>query len=184
MSSGALLILTGPSHAGKTTAARSAMRSLGVPSAHVAIDEIIAWLDLAADELWEHGLPAAYDVAAEATDALLRRDFVVLLESTFTFIPDDDRPAQFHDDQLARFVRIGRDREAPVTVVRFGADLDELLRRQAGTGRLHRGVVEGTWGQHSASIELDVPIVDVATAGLAPEEMAARVRAALAGPPR
>lgn len=181
MSARSLLIFTGPSHAGKSTAARATMRSLAAPSAHVAIDEIMSWLDLATGDHWEDGLPTAYDVAAKATDALLRRDFVVLLESTFTFIPDDDRPGQFHGDELARFVALGCERDAPVTVVRLAAELGELLRRQAETGRLHRGVIEGTWAAHRAAVELNVPIIDIPTSDLTPDEIAARVNAALRG---
>jgi predicted kinase len=184
MSSGQLLILTGPSHAGKSSTAQAILRSLESPAAHVAIDEIMSWLDLSADDAWETGLPVAYDVAASAVETLLRRGFVVLLESTFTFIPGEDRRGMFHADELRRFIELGRTHGRQVLVTRLTADPSELLRRNAATQRMDRWVIEGTARQHEPPLPVHVPVIELATADLSADEAAARVLEALGGASR
>src|SRR3954471_24917718 len=62
-----LLVLTGPSHGGKTSAARSLLSALNGEPAHVSIDEIVAGIGLSD---WEKRLPDAYAIALEKTREL------------------------------------------------------------------------------------------------------------------
>jgi hypothetical protein len=151
------------------------MRAVSPPAAHVAIDDIMSWFETGDAELWEHGLPAAYDVAAAACTALIERKVVVIFESTFTFIPSDGRPPQFHEQQLHRFVGIADERSVPWVVVRLGADLPELLRRQTSTRRLSPTVIEGTWLQHGSTLAVGGAVHDVNTSALTAEDVASRV---------
>ncbi len=134
-------------------------------NAVIAIDDIIASLDLGEADLWEDGLPAAYDVAVAGATALLRRDFVVFVESTFTFVPSDDRPPVTHPEQLRRLVNAAEAVTASWIVVRLTTEADELARRREATGRIDPAVVRwtstlhGDWVLGAGSHELDTSTV-------------------------
>jgi chloramphenicol 3-O-phosphotransferase len=179
LNEGRLVVVTGPSHAGKTTTIEAVRRELSVPSAVIAIDDIIASLDLGSGELWKDGLPVAYDVAAAAAAELLRHRFVVFLESTFTYIPgtDDDEP-QLHREQLERLLQIARVAAVPSVVVGIGADLRILQDRHAATGRLDSRVIERIWTLHRGATLAETTVV-VDTTAVPPREAAALVLAAL-----
>lgn len=149
-----LIIITGPSHSGKSLLATSLTTMLGRPTATIGIDELVATLNLAPPDSWgEHwrlGLPVAYDVASAHAEVLLRHGITVLLESTFTYISLDGGRGECHADRLDGFVQIGVQAGAEVRVVRLTADREELLRRRAATMRLSDLVVEGTWATHNA----------------------------------
>jgi len=171
-----LIVLTGPSHSGKTSLATALAETLAPPTALIAVDDIVATLRLVSPEHWaEHwriGLPIAYDVAEATVEVLLRRGVTVLLESTFTFIPVDDSPMECHADRFDRIIDVAQRLDLSVDVVRLMAAPDQLLRRRAGTGRLTDAVIEGTWTLHSACeprsgeaalIEIDTTTRDVAS---------------------
>jgi chloramphenicol 3-O-phosphotransferase len=170
-----LIVLTGPSHSGKSSLAASLVETLAPPVAVVAIDEIVATLRLVSPERWADqwrlGLPIAYDVAEATVDVLLRRGITVLLESTFTFVPVDDQPMQCHAARLEAMIEVARRLEVCAHVIHLMAAPEELLRRRATTGRLNDAVVEGTWTLHSQSvpragdalIEIDTTTCDVAS---------------------
>jgi len=177
-----LVILTGPSHAGKTSAISLARRSLNCRSAVIAVDDIIAGLNLGEEDLWEAGLPAAYDVAVASSEALLRRDFTVFVESTFTFVPSDGRPPTVHPEQLLRLIDMAEQTGAPWLVVRLTTTAEELARRQEATGRLDQTVVSGTWGLHR-DWTLGVDAHELDTGATATDQIAAALIAALCDPP-
>lgn len=176
MPGGRLLVFTGPSHSGKSSAAKALIQSLDGPGAHVAIDEIITWFEMGDRPLWEDGLSAAYDVAASTADRLLGHDFTVIVESTFTFVPEDNRPEQFHQDRLEQLLSVALERGAFCMVIRFRAGPEELMSRQSRTGRLNRAVVEGTWRLHRSELNADVPVREIGTEGLSLDEVATRVQ--------
>lgn len=183
-----LIVLTGPSHGGKSSVARGLVQALDGPKAWVAIDPIVETLALVPRdrwaEAWEVGLPVAYDVAEASVSILLEREITVMLESTLTFIPIDGRPPEFHADRLERFLALAARLGAEAHVFRVTAALDELVRRRALTGRLTDGVVEGTWRQHGGTpidgaVEVDTTAVD---AGAATQRVAAALAAAASTP--
>jgi hypothetical protein len=169
--------VTGPSHAGKSAGIAQARRALASHSAFIAIDDIIASLDLGEDDLWEDGLPAAYDVAVASAAALLRRDFVVFVESTFTFVPPGKSPA-IHPEQLGRLIDAAKAANAPWLVVRLTSRSDVLLRRREATGRLDPSVVRGTWRLHNDWIPgIDTHELD--TSAMSPNQVTAALLDAL-----
>jgi predicted kinase len=172
-----LIILTGPSHSGKTSVARALVRELRCPTGHVEIDKIMEMLSLGDLDHWEHGLPVAYDIAAAATETLLLHDFVVVFDSTFTFIPSDGREGQWHAEQLARLQQLGRKVGAPVAMVQLRASLPELLRRRALTGRLSDPIVEGVWKLHESFSDTTEASFVLATDDVEPEDLEQRVGA-------
>ncbi|MDQ5807551.1 MAG: ATP-binding protein [Actinomycetota bacterium] len=173
-------MLTGPSHAGKTTTGWEIARRVPAPVAMLAIDDIVARFDLSPEDPWEHGLPAAYDVAVASADALLRRGFLVLVESTFTYIPPDERPGQFQRGELLRLAATAAAADARCLVVRLVAPLRELERRRMVTGRITPEIVEGTWQQHHRAERLPSWPITIRTDGTSPAEAAELVIAAAA----
>lgn len=172
----ALILITGPSHSGKTSVARSVLHDFSRPVAYLAIDDIMQDLDLGDQDQWEDGLPAAYDVAFSSARALLRRGFLVLLESTLTFVPSPDRPPQFHANQLTRAARLAAETQAGCLVVRLTADLDEIRRRRARTARLTSRIVDGTWALHARQALHGCPVVELDTTTLTPDDAARELR--------
>jgi hypothetical protein len=153
------------------------MSELPPPVAHLEIDQIVKTFELGVVEPWEDALPAAYDVACVAAAALLRRDFVVVFDSTFTYVPVDGREPVFHEDQVTRLADVARDAETPLTLAHLSASLPELLRRRENTGRLTPAIIEGTHSLHE-TVSLPVrPTLELATDELEPAELDERVLA-------
>jgi hypothetical protein len=132
-------------------------------------------LSLGDREHWEHGLPVAYDIATTTAETLLLRDFVVLFDSTFTFIPFDGREGVWHGEQLDRLRHLSRAVGATISMVRLRAGLPELLRRRAGTGRLSDTIVEGIWDLHQRRLDNEFPGLVLSTDDLQPSEVALRI---------
>jgi predicted kinase len=148
---GALVVVTGPSHAGKSTLIGELRSRLDRPAATVAIDELMERSSLPLELRWEHGLTDTYDAAARQSIDLLTSGLVVFYESTFTYIPPDERPPQFHLDQLHRLLGLAREAGAAQLVVQLTTTSSELERRRSGTQRLDSVIVAETWRQHSSA---------------------------------
>jgi hypothetical protein len=143
-----LIVLTGPSHSGKTEVGVRLRERLPPPVARLAMDELLASFTIEAEEYWRTGLAAGYDVLAAGADALLRRGFSVLVESTFTYIPLDGEPPEFHLEQVERLAEVAQAAGARFDLVVLSASRDELLRRRQATGRLWDEVIEGSARLH------------------------------------
>jgi len=176
-----LVIVTGPSHAGKSATIAQTRRALTSRAAVVAIDDIIASFDLGEDDLWKEGLPAAYDVAVASATALLRRDFVVFVESTFTFVPPDGTTPVVHPEQLRRLIDAAEAVDASWLVVRLASRVEELLRRGKATGRLDPDIVQETWGLHREWMP-GIEMRELDTNAMSSDQVAAVLLDAIAGP--
>jgi predicted kinase len=147
-SGGELLIVTGSSHTGKSTLIRGLLARATRPAAQVSIDDVIERLDFDSEDRWEHGLHLAYDQAASTTARLLAEEMLVLFESTFTYIPPDGRPGQFHLHELERLLAVASDVGAGRVVVRLVASTKDVAARRDTSGRLSEDIVLKTWQQH------------------------------------
>lgn len=132
-----LIVLTGPSHAGKTTLAR-ALQAAAAPrtTAYVAIDGLMEAITVTPDtDAWPVGLPVAYEMATAGLEAMAGRRSVVLFESTFTFVPPGEEEPQFHEEQLQTVMRLGSACYRDCVVVRVSATEASLLERGRATNR-------------------------------------------------
>jgi tRNA uridine 5-carbamoylmethylation protein Kti12 len=174
-----LIVITGPSHSGKSATARALIAALGQEAVHVAIDDLVNRSGAAGLEDWEARLPTAYDEAIDRVKSLLREGQSVVFESTFTFVPLDGRPAQFHVEPLVELQQTARDADASFAVVRLAATLPEVLRRRSSTGRLSPEVVRGTWLQHRDLYTGPDAAAEITTDTLTASEVATRILGAV-----
>jgi chloramphenicol 3-O-phosphotransferase len=178
-SGGELVIVTGSSHAGKTTLIRELEARFVRPTGVVAIDEVIESVDLPPEDLWEYGLDLAYRAAGDRTRELLEQGMLVIYESTFTYIPPGSRPPEFHAEQLERLLALAARLKASVLVVQLTATLEDVSERQRQTRRLTSEIVQETWHRHAAE-PIEAPdFLEVDTSTLSPSEIADRVSARL-----
>jgi len=176
VSPGLLVIITGPSHSGKSTLARLLLERANEPTAWLAMDDFVTRLNLGAGDQWEDGLPVAYDAVIATAAVLLDRDFVVLLETTFTYVPSDLREPRFHDDQLRRFLA----RSEATALVHLRTPLEVLRERRSLSGRFTDAVVAGTSSLHDGRvIESASHTVSVDTSRTGAVETADRVAGVL-----
>jgi len=178
---GELVIVTGSSHVGKSTLIRGLQSRADRPAAHVSIDEAIEGLDLEVEDRWEHGLHLAYEKAAAEAGELLGRGELVLFESTFTYVPPDNRPAQFHLHELERLIDLAAGLGTRVVVVHLFASLDDVAARRVETGRLTEEIVRITWQQHAGRRLSHPELLQIDTSQLSPTEVVDQVWAKLAG---
>jgi len=171
---GELIIVTGSSHVGKSTLIGELRSRCKRDTAEVSIDETIERLEVEeeGDDRWEHGLHLAYEKAAAEVGGQVARGKVVFFESTFTYVPPDSRPSQFHLHELERLVDLALDLGASVALIHLFAGLDDVTQRRVESGRLTENIVRTTWGQH-ADIEFARPdALRIDTSGLSPTEVA------------
>lgn len=170
-SPGGLLVLTGASHTGKTSVAEAAAR-LGVPPiALLGVDSVIRrTLVRPRGDLWREGIPLAYEILAKELPIRLNESWLVVLESTFTYVPDEGRP-QLHLDRLAGFVALATAQGRPATVAQLNAPREVVLERARRSGRLPPAVVEKTLELHDTA-DLPAGAIRVETEEKAPEEIA------------
>jgi hypothetical protein len=131
------------------------------------MDDLLDVMVLPPGDYWMTGLAAGYDLIASGAETLLARDFTVLVESTFTFVPLDGGPPQFHLDQVARLRALAGVIGARFDLVVLTASRAELLRRRQLTGRLWDCVVEGSARLHNkmgpqlGSVPIDTTALDL-----------------------
>jgi chloramphenicol 3-O-phosphotransferase len=146
---GDLVIVTGSSHAGKSTLIRELLARIDRPAATVSIDETIAGIDLPEPDLWDQGLPSAYTVAAGEAEELLMQGALVFFESTFTYIPPQPRRPEFHETQLRRLVDASERLGGNTAVLQLVATREDLIARLQASGRLPAAIVLETWRIHA-----------------------------------
>jgi predicted kinase len=174
-SRGELVIVTGSSHVGKSTLIRELLARSERAAAHVSIDATIEVIEIEEVDRWEHGLHIAYEEAAgEAGDRLARGE-VVFFESTFTYVPPDSRPAQFHLHELERLVDLAEGLGAGVTLVHLFAGLDDVAARRAESGRLTEEIIRTTWHQHADRNLARPAVLQINTSQLSIGQVADRV---------
>jgi predicted kinase len=178
---GELVVVTGPSHTGKSTLIHELVGQLDRPSDIVSIDEVIGASKLPPELRWERGLHAAYDAAAERTSKLLASRGLVFYESTFTYVPPDSRPAQLHPEQLHRLLEIAAEHDADALVVQLTAPLEVVKSRQERTTRLTDRIVTEAWRMHAGTTLEVMRLLPLDTSELSAQEAAALVLGHMGG---
>lgn len=165
-----LLIVTGASHTGKTSVIEAILPSLDPPVAQLSVDTILtASLVRPPGDRWEQ-IPLAYELIERQTEALLKQGWLVIVESTFTFVPPENEPV-FHRAALQRLVDLAASQGAPSVVCQVQAPLELVLERAKKTKRLPLKVVKGTVRLHD-NVELPGPAMKLSTADRASREAA------------
>jgi chloramphenicol 3-O-phosphotransferase len=168
-----LLILTGASHTGKTSVARAILDLAPQPVALLGVDRVIQdTLARPSGNPWRE-IPLAYELLRPQVEILLGRGWFVLLESTFTFIPDDGDP-EMHLDQLRLLLKAAYQLSAPAMVVQLAPDRQTTIDRAVRTGRLPPGLVTKTLDLHEKA-ELPTGTLKFETAESSPEELAREI---------
>jgi len=145
-----LLVLTGASHTGKTSVAREVLRLASPPAALLSVDEALhTVLVRPPGDLWAQ-IPLAYELLRLQAEALLDHGWLVVFESTFTYVPASGI-AEFHGEELSRLIKVAEDQEVPWAVTQLRTSQEELDSRAAGTNRLPAGVVVQTAELHDVA---------------------------------
>jgi chloramphenicol 3-O-phosphotransferase len=146
---GHIVVVTGSSHSGKSSLILAMMSRSSRCTAHVAIDDVIEQIDLEHEDRWEHGLDLAYDEALGRVGRLAKQGALVFFESTFTYVPPDQRPPELHLAVLERLTKVASDAGADFTLVQLRAELADVLRRREESDRLAARIVRTTWHLHA-----------------------------------
>ncbi|HYQ78050.1 MAG TPA: AAA family ATPase [Solirubrobacterales bacterium] len=176
-----MLVLTGPSHAGKTTVAEEVLTIARRPAAYLSVDDALErTLQRPAGDIWAE-IPLAYELICSDLKVLLERGWLVIVESTFTYIsPEGD--GELHRDALAEMLEIAASRQLPWWVVQLTAERETLLARADRTSRLDSTVVSGTFALHQDGAALLAATQVVDTDSLDPRDAATAILAHLAEP--
>lgn len=168
-----LLILTGASHTGKTSVAAAFLDAVDPPAALLSVDIVLAdSLVKPPGDPWRE-IPLAYDLLAAQLPPLLASGWFVVLESTFTYVPDVGA-GQFHDDELRRMTGIADRLGVGWLLVQLSVAREVALRRAGGTDRIPLSVVAATQELHEgAALPAEAMRLETDSAG--PAELARRL---------
>ncbi|MGN6203136.1 MAG: AAA family ATPase [Solirubrobacterales bacterium] len=167
-----LLILTGPSHVGKTSVARAMMEALPPPAAYLSVDDVLERVLLRPPgSIWSQ-IPLAYELIGEQMEVLLDQGWFVIAESTFTYV-SRDAEGDFHGSALARWIEAADARQAPWLLSRLEAPRETILTRARRDGRLDQEIVGATIDLHEETDLPDAHTVD--THSLDPAAAAAQI---------
>jgi hypothetical protein len=168
-----LLVLTGASHTGKSSVARALLDLVPPPAAYVEVDRVIqGTLVRPPGDPWRE-IPLAYELLFPQVEILLRRRWLVVFESTFTFVPGRGEP-ELHLDQLESFLDMAERLAVRSQVVQLLPDRETVSRRAAETGRLDTNVVSTTLDLHEAA-DLPASTLKISPGTSSPEELAGRI---------
>ena len=138
-----LIVLTGPSHSGKSALARALLDSFDDKAAFLSVDDVLErTLVRPRSHMWKE-IPLAYELLEPQVATLLARGWTVVFESTFTFVPDDGEPA-FHGDRLAALVARAAELCVASIVVQVLASRETLDGRARRSERLDPTIVRHT----------------------------------------
>jgi chloramphenicol 3-O-phosphotransferase len=176
-----LLVLTGPSHAGKTAVAEELLAIVRRPAAYLSVDDTLErTLQRPAGDIWAE-IPLAYELICSELKVLLERGWLVIVESTFTYISSEGN-GELHRGALAQMIEIAASRQLHWWVVQLTAERETILARADRVSRLDPAVVSGTFALHQdGAADLAVTQV-VSTDALLPREAAAAILAHRADP--
>lgn len=145
-----LLILTGASHTGKTTVAQAVLDLAGAPAAFLSVDDILAnTIARPPESIWAQ-IPLAYELLSPQVEKLLDRSWFVVVESTFTYVPETGEP-EFHAEALQRLIDMAARQDIPWLLVQLVTGGDVARARADLTGRLHPDIVDRTAELHEAA---------------------------------
>jgi chloramphenicol 3-O-phosphotransferase len=141
-----LIVLTGASHTGKTSVASAILDSAQPPVAFLSVDKVLGEQLRPRGEIWEL-IPLAYELLRPQVETLLRREWLVIYESTFTYVPKAGSP-EFHRDALSRLASACARTGARLLIVQLSVDDPVALSRRDATQRLPAAVVTHTAALH------------------------------------
>lgn len=168
--------MTGASHTGKTSVARSILDLKGPPAALLGVDQTLEHtLVRPRGDRWQE-IPLAYSLLRLQAEALLEADWFVVLESTFTYVPNEG-PPEFHGDEIKRLVGIALAAGAPFLIAQLHAPEKTLFKRAEATHRLPLAIVAETFSLHGAA-EVPSQTVRVEADGRDPQQLARSLLAA------
>jgi predicted kinase len=177
-----LLILTGASHTGKTSVAREILALASPPAAFLSVDDALRTvLARPPGEIWEQ-IPLAYELLRLQLEALLDRGWLVVLESTFTFVPASGAP-EFHADRLRQLIGVAEERGVPWALIQLSADEADLASRANESNRLPHEIVAKTVELHE-SADLPDEGIQLDSSAETPPALARRALSALESRPR
>jgi chloramphenicol 3-O-phosphotransferase len=165
-----LVIVTGASHTGKSSIIEALLPIVQAPVAVLGVDIVLReTLVKIPGDPWEE-IPLAYDLIQAQVKRLLDDDWLVIVESTFTFVPAVGEP-EFHDRVLARLLATARNTKRWALVVQAWAPDAVILQRASDGGRLVPVIVTQTARLHAAA---DMPpgTIRLDTSSAAPDELA------------
>jgi predicted kinase len=168
-----LLVLTGASHTGKTSVAREILRIVEPPAALLSVDDVLRQVLVRPNgDPWAE-IPVAYDLLHPQVEALLGHGWLVVFESTFTYVPDSGAP-EFHNDALDQLIAIAERLSAPCMVVQLRALGEDVSIRAEGSGRLSPEIIAQTSVLHE-SVALPSGAVYLDSSSETPRELAERL---------
>lgn len=155
-----LLIVTGASHAGKTTVAEAILAAVPPPAAYLSVDDVLERTLLRSPgDIWTQ-IPLAYELLCSELKILLERGWFVVVESTFTYVPSRGEP-EFHVQTLDLLIGEARSRDIPAFIAHLKAPGDIVRDRAERTGRLDQAIVAATVDLHdSASLPISPLAID------------------------
>lgn len=167
-----LIVLTGASHTGKTSVASAILDSAQPPVAFLSVDKVLDEQLRTRGEIWDL-IPLAYELLQPQVETLLEREWLVIYESTFTYVPKAGRP-EFHRDALSRLASACTRTGARLLTVQLSVDEPVALARRDETQRLPAAVVTRTAALHR---EASMPkgTLRLNSGGASPEELALKV---------
>jgi len=149
---GALLIVTGASHTGKTSVIQALVPHLHPPVALLGVDNTLEHtLVIPEGDRWAE-IPLAYRLIQGQLNPLLDEGWLVVVESTFTYVPEEGQPS-FHSDVLKQMILAAEQRGAASLVCQLQASVEATEQRQRDTGRIDPEVVAATERLHR-SVEM------------------------------
>jgi hypothetical protein len=122
-------------------------------------------------------IPLAYDLIQRQIDPLLTQGWLIVVETTFTYVPQEGEPS-FHREALERMIGLAEHHGSPWLLCRVEAPLELTLQRSERDGRLPPRVVAATAKLHE-STEMPEPILRLSSADHTPDELAKKLIASL-----
>lgn len=165
-----LLVVTGASHTGKSSVIQALVPNLDPPVAILGVDDLLrGTLVRPEGDPWGE-IPLAYELIEVQVCALLQRDWLVIVESTFTYVSPAGEGA-FHENVLSQIVGLAERHRAPWSLCKVETTLELALSRGSQTKRLPAEIIAATAHLHE-KLELPAETVKLSTAEQTPEEAA------------
>lgn len=142
-----LVIITGPSHVGKTTAVKELLGYLPIRTAVLALDTVLRAFRTDPNHP-DTVLDTAYDLLVGMVCLLLERGFVVVVESTFTLVRATGE-VEMYTDRLEQLRAVAGEHSLSASSVALMTDWATVQHRADRLQRLDRGIVQAIWRAHA-----------------------------------